>query len=46
MEERWEDLNKVLRDEPELAAENIRFNASEYDGSENVLPELWHDLTN
>ncbi|WP_420035857.1 hypothetical protein ACN2WE_29660 [Streptomyces sp. cg28] len=44
LEDRWEDLNKVLRDELEEAAENIRFNASEYGGNENVLTELWHDL--
>lgn len=46
LEERWEDLNKLLRDELEQAAENIRFNASKHDGNENWLTEMWHDMTN
>ncbi|MFD8565952.1 hypothetical protein [Streptomyces sp. NPDC057694] len=46
LEERWEDLNKLLRDELDKAAENIRFNAGSYDGNENFLTELWHDITN
>lgn len=46
LEERWENLNKLLRDELEKAADNIRFNASKHDGNENVVTELWHDITN
>ncbi|MCT9081456.1 hypothetical protein [Streptomyces fulvoviolaceus] len=46
LEERWEDLNKLLRDELERAAENVRFNASSYDGNENMLTEAWHDAKN
>jgi hypothetical protein len=44
--ERWEDLNRLLRDELGEAAENIRFNASAHDGNENWLTEMWHDITN
>lgn len=46
LEERWEDLNKLLRDELEQAAENIRFNAGKHDGNENWITETWHDLWN
>jgi len=46
LEERWEDLNALLRDELGQAAENIRFNASKHDGNENWVTETWHDLWN
>ncbi|MEU8568777.1 hypothetical protein AB0C51_10495 [Streptomyces pathocidini] len=46
LEERWEELNSLLRDELEQAAENIRFNASKHDGNENWITETWHDLWN
>lgn len=46
LEERWEELNKLLREELEQAAENIRFNASKHDGNENWVTETWHDLWN
>lgn len=44
LEERWENLNKLLREELEEAGENIRFNASKHDGNENVITEMWHDI--
>lgn len=44
LEERWETLNKLLRDELEDAGENIRFNASKHDGNENIITETWHNL--
>ncbi|NLU68674.1 hypothetical protein [Streptomyces sp. HNM0574] len=42
---RFELLNKLLRDELEEAAENIRFCASKHDGNENFVTETWHALT-
>lgn len=44
MKGRWEDLNSLLREELEDAAENIRFCASSHDGNENIITEIWHDL--
>ncbi|MFG2227930.1 hypothetical protein [Streptomyces sp. NPDC048644] len=44
MSSRWETLNKVVRDELSEAAENIRFNASDHDGNENIITETWHNL--
>lgn len=46
LEERWEDLNGLLREELKDAAENVRFNASKHDGNENWVTETWHDLWN
>lgn len=36
MTERWETLNKLLRDELEEVAEDIRFCVNDYDGRSNV----------
>jgi hypothetical protein len=44
LEERWENLNKLLRDDLGEAAENIRFNASKHDGNENWITETWQDI--
>ncbi|MFF9482750.1 hypothetical protein [Streptomyces sp. NPDC014733] len=41
---RWETLNKLVRDELSEAAENIRFNASDIDGNENIITETLHNI--
>lgn len=40
---RWEKLNKLLRDELDAAAEEFRYSASNYDGHENWFERQFHE---
>ncbi|HEX6353179.1 hypothetical protein [Actinophytocola sp.] len=44
LSERWENLNKLLRDELSRAAEEFRFSASDYDGNENWVERKFHEI--
>lgn len=44
MNERWEKLNKLLRDELSRAAGEFRYSASNYDGHENFFERQFHEL--